>query len=1583
MRKLSFLIFLFAFLTRAQSPHGKNFSLDCAQCHQPESWQLQNNPAFDHSTTKFTLQGRHTTAACRQCHTTLVFEEAKPECSSCHKDVHRGTVTPECSKCHTPANWLVTRAVPLHQTTRFQLQGVHAQASCQSCHSNYTTLNFTVLGVACYDCHAQQYAAAQNPNHEKAGFAKQCESCHKVTSASWRSGDFRHDFFPLVGAHKLENCYQCHNQSSFKGLQKQCFSCHADDYAKAIAPNHAAQNFSKECQTCHSTNAWKPSAFNHSTTAFPLTGAHLSAACSSCHGNFTSTPASGCYSCHKAKYDATTNPKHSSTGFNQECKTCHTTNAWQPASFNHDGPFFPINSGKHQGKWNACSDCHTSSGNYAVFSCTNCHEHAKTSMDNEHRGVGGYTYQSTACFNCHPRGSENGAFNHSTSQFPLTGSHTVTTCEQCHTTGFSNKPATDCKSCHAAQAAQAVNPNHALNGMSQICSDCHNTTDFKQSLFNHQTATQFPLTGRHVSATCNDCHTVKFSGTSKICSDCHAAEAQNAVSVNHQLANFTQACSECHTVNGWKPANYTHTNTFALTGKHGLAFCKDCHTTGYTNTDKQCKSCHINDYNQTNNPKHSAVQFNQECQECHTSTAWQPATFNHDGPFFPINSGEHKGKWNTCGDCHTDLNNYAKYSCTNCHEHQKPKMDSEHQGVQGYLYESTACLNCHPRGTETGAFNHSTSLFPLTGSHTTTTCDKCHVNGYSSKPATACKSCHATQANLVVNPNHALPGMSEVCSDCHNTANFKQNLFNHQAATQFPLTGKHVTATCNDCHSTSYTGTTKVCKECHQSDFQSASSVNHSLAGFTQACSECHATTGWKPSSFSHTTAFILTGKHTTTACADCHQAQYANTEKTCKSCHLTDYNQTSNPKHTAAQFNQQCQDCHNTNKWNESTYNHEQRFPIKTGKHAGTWQLCTECHSNNSYASFSCIGCHEHAKPETDNQHLSVSGYLYSSTECKACHPTGTKTGSFNHAQSIFPLTGAHRATACNQCHISGYSQKPSTECRICHNNDLQTANNPKHTVGNFPQTCQTCHTTTAWKPSTFNHTTGTQYPLQGAHINASCNTCHTSTYAGLTKICKECHNEDFQQAVNPNHTLANFTQPCEQCHTPQAWKPSSYNHSVTGYQLVGSHVNTACNKCHAQQYANTSTVCFSCHAAAYNSSTTPNHGASNIPNDCKLCHTPANWTTLSVYTQHDATYFPVFSGEHRGEWNKCTECHTNPANYSTFSCIDCHEHNQASTNSEHRNVVGYVYQSAQCYHCHPRGNTVNAFNHATGSFPLTGAHLAVSCDNCHASGYAGTPTSCQNCHQSTYNNAQNPNHAAAGISLNCNTCHTSTAWTPSTFNHSATVFALTGSHLNTACSSCHIGSTTGTSTQCKGCHLAQYQSTVNPNHAALTFSQDCQTCHTTTGNWKPATFPVHATYWAFQGAHVTIKDNCGQCHNGNYQNTPNTCYGCHQTKFTATTKPPHVQYNFSQVCTNCHTQSAWTPATFNHGFYSISTKHRNVTCNQCHSLSGYTPQCLSCHQTAYRRGHNSTGHPNCYQCHNTSSFDDKMMLERKDSEK
>jgi hypothetical protein len=85
-----------------------------------------------------------------------------------------------------------------------------------------------------------------------------------------------------------------------------------------------------------------------------------------------------------------------------------------------------------------------------------------------------------------------------------------------------------------------------------------------------------------------------------------------------------------------------------------------------------------------------------------------------------------------------------------------------------------------------------------------------------------------------------------------------------------------------------------------------------------------------------------------------------------------------------------------------------------------------------------------------------------------------------------------------------------------------------------------------------------------------------------------------------------------------------------------------------------------------------------------CLFCH-PAG--EKGDFLEHDALFFPIFSGAHREKWDTCNECHTDPNNRKLFTCFTCHEHNQQEMDSKHRDERDYVYDSAACYDCHPQG--------------------------------------------------------------------------------------------------------------------------------------------------------------------------------------------------------------------------------------------------------------------------------------------------------
>jgi hypothetical protein len=210
--------------------------------------------------------------------------------------------------------------------------------------------------------------------------------------------------FPLTGAHLAADCESCHQPTAgemlFTMRVSTCNECHARNYQATSNPNHAAVGFTRDCAQCHVAVSWQVAQFDHGGTAFPLTGAHRTAPCVDCHVSSGTRPSALCVSCHQSDYNGAADPSHTQSQFPTDCVVCHTTTAWQPASYrNHDAQFFRIYSGAHAGRWGSCATCHVNPGNYTQFDCLSCHRASGTNQD--HSGVSGYTYDSPSCYRCH------------------------------------------------------------------------------------------------------------------------------------------------------------------------------------------------------------------------------------------------------------------------------------------------------------------------------------------------------------------------------------------------------------------------------------------------------------------------------------------------------------------------------------------------------------------------------------------------------------------------------------------------------------------------------------------------------------------------------------------------------------------------------------------------------------------------------------------------------------------------------------------------------------------------------------------------------------------------------------------------------------------------------------------------------------------------------------------------------------------------------------------------------------------------------------------------------------------------------
>mgnify|MGYP004000117137 FL=1 len=384
------------------------------------------------------------------------------------------------------------------------------------------------------------------------------------------------------------------------------------------------------------------------------------------------------------------------------------------------------------------------------------------------------------------------------------------------------------------------------------------------------------------------------------------------------------------------------------------------------------------------------------------------------------------------------------------------------------------------------------------------------------------------------------------------------------------------------------------------------------------------------------------------------------------------------------------CSACHTPDVWSparaELAFSHgsESGF-LLTGAHVTT--DCSRCHLELRFDE------PEIRATDCESCHLDIpEGRLLQ--PCATCHETQSffdVDGEAAHAVTAFPLTGAHRQATCESCHIDdvgGAFGGVETECVSCHLDDYEAAVTVDHVAGGYATDCTDCHSAIGWSDApAFDHT---DFELLGAHRNLRCASCHSIPdleplqQASSPDDCVACHQSDF----DGEHADSGFPTTCLECHNVDTWDDADFDHGATAFPLVGAHTDGECSDCHGPpQYLASGFTgpsdCVACHQSDYDKE----HGASPVPLDCLGCHTETAWTPSTF--DHDGQYFPIYSGEHRQEWNSCADCHIAPADFAVVSCLTCHEHRQAKMDDEHKDEPGYTYTTAGCLACHPRGNS------------------------------------------------------------------------------------------------------------------------------------------------------------------------------------------------------------------------------------------------------------------------------------------------------
>jgi hypothetical protein len=464
-----------------------------------------------------------------------------------------------------------------------------------------------------------------------------------------------------------------------------------------------------------------------------------------------------------------------------------------------------------------CTSCHVLGEKVSNEKCLTCHSELKNRIDQKKGYHSSLDVAGKNCITCHSdhhgRNFElirftKETFNHKLTGFALLGAHLKKACSDCHKIEFIDNPKIkskkftylglhgECLNCHE---------DYHRNSLPSDCSNCHGPDSFKPaSKFSHNNA-RFQLTGKHQIIECTKCHKItskegkkfqEFTGLQYMnCTDCHNDPHKN---------QFGQNCKECHTtesfhlVKGTK--NFDHNKTdFPLLDKHALVTCKSCHKNKFTDpiSHSKCMDCH-QDYHEGQFTKQG---IKKDCSGCHTTKGFSIFSFSieeHNAGTFHLD-GAHLAT--ACYSCHKKQEKWSFRNignlCNDCHK------DIHELILDKKFYPGSNCLNCHNKESwHEVSFDHSSTSYPLTGSHAQVDCRFCHFRKGEDGKTTQqfaklnrnCASCHSD----VHRSQFETDGTTD-CLRCHSSGNWKLDKFDHNK-TLFKLEGQHEKVACSGCH---------------------------------------------------------------------------------------------------------------------------------------------------------------------------------------------------------------------------------------------------------------------------------------------------------------------------------------------------------------------------------------------------------------------------------------------------------------------------------------------------------------------------------------------------------------------------------------------------------------------------------------------------------------------------------------------------------------------------------------------------------------------------------------------------------------
>ena len=528
--------------------------------------------------------------------------------------------------------------------------------------------------------------------------------------------------------------------------------------------------------------------------------------------------------------------------------------------------------------------------------------------------------------------------------------------------------------------------------------------------------------------------------------------------------------------------------------------------------------------------------------------------------------------------------------------------------------------------------------------------------------------------------------------------------------------------------------------------------------------------------------------------------------------------------------------------------------------------------------------------------------------------------SGGFDHFKTGFPLTDAHRAVACESCHMGGVFKSAPRTCAGCHDNRMAPGKPVKHIPTS--QACDTCHTAKNWTVIRFEHSQ-TSASCVSCHnnffvpgkppthfpTNANCDSCHrTSTWvtavfdhSQVTQPCATCHNNVAAEGKPATHIQTSAG--CDTCHITANWTTVNFDHSAVTGACATCHngttaegkppthiaTNGACDACHIT--ANWTTINFdhtqvtgAC-ATCHNGTTAEGQGVGHISTTaaCDTCHITANWTTIhfdhsavvgACATCHNGVIATGKAATHIATTGACDTCHKSTTDWTVIqfdhtsvsgTCASCHN----GTTADGKGLGGafHINSNTSCGDCH------------------TTANWTVAANQVNHNDVIGT---CASCHNGTNGiDGQSPTHITVPGGIDCGSCHGTLQWTGANYNHS------------------------GSAGLCATCHTGTDGVTGKPANHFVTTHQ-CDDCHHSTTSWTTSVTYTHPTglgYWPGTG-HNSLA--CSSCHASNSQTptysfnasyAPN-CAACHGNRYQPNSHPkgtsPQTYYTVVEL-QNC----------------------------------------------------------------------------------